>query len=250
MRLAMYRRKSQNPAQTVGQVGLPLIVFLLLLHIGLAFLFSEVKFFSTIHGLLVLVLGLYTALTAKDLVEVVPFGAYIVGSEVLWRMTKADVFWEYGKYAIVLIFLVALFKQKKPLKNLLWPLFSFLLLLPSIFLTLNSLGLTTKFRDALSFNLSGPLSLVVCVIFFSQVFMNQEAWIKTVWATVYPIIGILSLAVESTLTATRIVFGGESVFETSGGFGPNQVSAMLGLGALLLIIYAIQPGKIKGECWH
>ena len=247
MRLAMYRRKSQNPAKSVGQVSLSLNVFFLLLHIGLAFLFREVKFFSTIHALLVLFLGLYTALTAKDLVEVVPFGAYIIGAEVLWRMSKADVFWEYGKYAIVLIFLVAMFKQKKPLKNLLWPLFSFLLLLPSILLTLNSFGLTTKFRDTLSFTLSGPLSLVVCVIFFSQVSMNRETWIKTIWAAVYPIVGILSLAIESTLTATRIVFGSESVFETSGGFGPNQVSAILGLGALLLILYAIQPGKIKGK---
>ena len=70
---------------------------------------------------------------------------------------------------------------------------------------------------------------------------------KTVWAMVYPIIGILTLAVYSTLTATTINFGSESVFVTSGGYGPNQVSALLGLGAFLLIMWMIQTNKKGGR---
>lgn len=247
MRLALYQRQLKSPAQAVGQSGLPSILLLLLLHIGLAFLFREMNLFSTIHAILVLVVGLYTALTSKDLARVVPFVAYIMGAEVLWRMTKAGVFWEYGKYAIVLLLLVALIKQRKPIKNFFFPLLSFLLLLPSALLTIEALGFTERSREFISFNLSGPLAVFMCVIFFSQVTINQEMLKKTVWAAVYPIIGILTIAVMSSLTAAEIYFGTESIFETSGGFGPNQVSAVLGLGALLLILYAIQPSKFVGR---
>ncbi|MCK9246550.1 MAG: hypothetical protein M0P11_06305, partial [Anaerolineaceae bacterium] len=71
---------------------------MLLLHVGLAFLFRNFRIAATIHALLVLLLGLWTALTADNLVKVVPYAAYITGAELLWRMTRAGVFWEYGKY--------------------------------------------------------------------------------------------------------------------------------------------------------
>jgi O-antigen ligase len=246
MRLARYRKYSRSSVEPTAESGLTSVVLFLLLHVGLALLFREERLFSTIHALLVLVFGLYKAITAQDLAEVVPYAAYIMGAEVLWRMTKADVFWEYGKYAMVLLLTVALLKQRKPLKNFVWPLFSFLLLLPSIFLTVDAHGFSERSRELISFNLSGPLAVFVCLVFFSQVTLDQQGLKRAVWAAVYPIVSILTIALISTLTSTAIYFGSESVFETSGGFGPNQVSAALGLGALLLILYAIQP-RIKGR---
>jgi hypothetical protein len=52
-----------------------------------------------------------------------------------------------------------------------------------------------------------------------------------------PITGIAFLATFSTVTAPDITFGSESNFLTSGGYGPNQVSALLGLGALLCWLF-------------
>lgn len=243
----MYKKSLQNSEQATTHGNLGIISVMLLLHVGLALLFRQVAVFSTIHAIVVLILGIYTALTAKDITQVIPYAAYITGAEVLWRMTNAGIFWEFGKYGTAFLLLVALMKHGKSLKNYFWPIFAFLLLLPSIFLTINALGFNEQAREFISFNLSGPLAVFVCILLFSQVTLDQEGLRKTVWAAVYPIIGVLALAAFSTLTATDINFGSESVFETSGGYGPNQVSAVLGLGALLLIMYAIQPSKFKGR---
>ena len=125
----------------------------------------------------------------------------------------------------------------------------FIFLVPSILLTINRFGLSEKTRELISFNLSGPLSLSICMIFFSQFKIEIEYMKKWVWPAVYPILGVLTLAVYSTLTSTYIDFGSESLFVTSGGYGPNQVSAVLGLGALLLIMLAISEGKKIGRFW-
>jgi len=118
-----------------------------------------------------------------------------------------------------------------------------------VFASLEFLGVTERARQLISFNLSGPLALTVLLIFFSQVEMDYAELRKWVWAVVYPILGTLTLAVYNTITATEIVFTGESLSVTSGGFGPNQVSAVLSLGAFLLVMIAItQEGK-GGRFW-
>jgi len=223
------------------------IFWFIVLHIGLALLIDNFRFAATIHALLVFALGVWTALTSEDIREVIPYVAYIAGAEVLWRMSKAGVFWEFGKYAIIAILVLALIKNRKSLRQPGLPILYFLMFLPSIILTVDFLGWTNQAREFISFNLSGPLATAVCLLFFLQIKMDESLMTKTVWAMVYPIIGILTLAVYSTLTATTINFGSESVFVTSGGYGPNQVSALLGLGAFLLIMWMIQTNKKGGR---
>jgi len=60
-----------------------------------------------------------------------------------------------------------------------------------------------------------------------------------IWPAIYPIVGVFTLAMVSTLTAQELTFIMESNFVTSGGYGPNQVSAILGLGVLLLLLLQI-----------
>ncbi len=223
------------------------ILWLVVLHIGLALLIENFRFAATVHALLVFVLGIWIALTSEDIRKVIPYVAYIAGAEVLWRMSNASVFWEFGKYATIAILVIALVKNRTPLKKAWLPILYFLMFLPSIILTVGFLGWTDQAREFISFNLSGPLATAVCLLFFLQVRMDESLMTETIWAVVYPIVGILTLAVYSTLTATAIYFGSESVFVTSGGYGPNQVSALLGLGAFLLIMWMIQTHTKGGR---
>ncbi|HMN61040.1 MAG TPA: O-antigen ligase family protein, partial [Anaerolinea sp.] len=62
---------------------------------------------------------------------------------------------------------------------------------------------------------------------------------RTAWMISLPLVSILSLAAYATLTAQAIRFTTDSNFLTSGGFGPNQVSAVLGLGVVMMILYAV-----------
>ena len=175
--------------------------------------------------------------------DVVCVGAYIMGAEVLWRMTEANVFWEYGKYATAAVFLVALLSRKQTNKPVLAFVY-FLLLLPSAVLTATSLPLNWA-RMQISFNLSGPFALMVCSWFFSNLQLTKED-IHRLWRTALgPIVGIASIALYSTLTAQEIRFTDESNPITSGGFGPNQVSSALGLGALFALLYMLTEEKQK-----
>lgn len=224
------------------------ILLMVILHIVLALAMRSFTIFSTLHALIVFAIGAYIALTSKDIKAAIPIVGYITGAEVLWRMTRAGVFWEFGKYATIAILMLALLKKGKLKKSVL-PLLFFIVLIPSVIFTIDAFGFSERARELISFNLSGPLAASICILFFSHVETNLEEIKTWIWLTVYPILGILTLAAYSTITATEIDFGSESVFVTSGGYGPNQVSAVLGLGAILLVMLAISEGKKIGRFW-
>jgi hypothetical protein len=108
------------------------------------------------------------------------------------------------------------------------------MLLPSVWLVLVDLDLDTA-RDRLSFNLSGPLALMVCAWFCSQLRLSMKQVKQVFILLLGPVVGVAAITVFSTVTSD-ITFTGESNKLTSGGFGPNQVSAILGLGVLLTLL--------------
>lgn len=217
---------------------LVLWIFWILIHIPLALVVRQSSFAATVYAMITLILGLWFALFGREARRVVYVAAYIAGAEVLWRMSSAHIFWEFGKYAIVTIMLVYLLRTRQA-KMAGLPILYFLLLVVSIPLTIFNLPWNFA-RDAISFNLSGPLSLAVSVIFFLQVSLDWSERVKMAYYFAAPIVGIGSVAVWRTIIAQQILFSDNSNFTTSGGFGPNQVSAILGLGALLFLLLAMQ----------
>ncbi|HEX8217926.1 MAG TPA: O-antigen ligase family protein [Chloroflexia bacterium] len=211
-------------------------------HVPLALLMNQVREVGTLHALLTLGAGLWYALLGRDVVKVALVGAYITGAEVLWRMVDAGVIWEFGKYATIATFAIGIVRLHG-LKGTKLPLVYFLVMLPSGILTLSELGLDDA-RDQVSFNLSGPLALMVCAWFFSQVRLSTEQLQRLFLVAIGPIVGIATIALYSTFTAVSIRWSDESNFVTSGGFGPNQVSNALGLGALLAFVF-IRQGKVS-----
>jgi hypothetical protein len=69
---------------------------------------------------------------------------------------------------------------------------------------------------------------------------------RLAWWVILPIVGIASVTLYGILSAEAIEFGPASNFASSGGFGPNQVSAILGLGGgLALILFLTGTGIVK-----
>jgi len=221
------------------------LIFFILIHIPLALLLKQFSLIATLHGWAIFLVGVFLALTDSDGRRVAYIAAYIAGSDVLWRMTSARVFWEMGKYAIIAVMLLYLLR-KRQFKSAGLPIFYFGLLVVSMPLTLDFLPLNLA-RDAISFNLSGPLSLAVSAIFFLQITLDWQDREKLSQYLIAPVIGIGSISVWTTSKTQNIIFTGESNFITSGGFGPSQVSAMLGLGALLLLLLAFQQPSWFGR---
>lgn len=239
--LYLYREQGiaagQEPDDEVGGFRLNPLVFLAA-HIPLALLMSQFPFVSTIHAAATFIVSLWFAAMGRRVEQVAYAGAYIVGAEVLWRMTGAQTFWEFGKYAVVALFIISMARRSR-LQGPLLPFLYFALLLPSCVLTLMSESLGEA-RQQISFNLSGPLALMVSALFFSHVKLDAERlqWLRL--ALIAPIISIATIAIYATLTNPDIIFTGESNNATSGGYGPNQVSAALGLGAMLVLFFVLE----------
>jgi len=218
-------------------------VLFMLGHVLLAVIFFRVRSLSTYHGLAVTALGVFFILREKTPFKAICVCFYIAGAEVLWRMTGAHLFWEYGKYAVLLIASLGILKRGFRRPGL--PLTYFILLLPStmIFLYHSNSGvvLTEVARKDISFNLSGPVTLTACALFFSKASLTPAQFKKLLWIYLGPALGVALLTYFVMFTAEEIRFSANSNFTTSGGFGPNQISAVLGLGAFLCLVSLTQP---------
>ena len=209
----------------VEYVYLPLLI----LHLPLGILLYNSSVAAFLHPAIVMTIGLYWAIQKRQPIERVAFvAAYLIGSEVLWRMANAPIFWELGKYGSSLIMIVALFRRehfKIPNSILSYLLF----LIPSCFITFAIDDLYWA-KDKASFSMSGPICLFASSWFFSHVQLSLP---KLKWLMLIITIPLVSVAMTTlfyTLSNPDIEFNTESNLMTSGGFGPNQVSAMLGLG--------------------
>ena len=204
-------------------------------HTPLSLLFKKGSVVITWHARGALVVGVLLALTSRRWERAAYAAAYITGAEVFWRMRKAEVPWEFGKYAVVLILGIAILRMGN-LRRTMLPAVYFLLLLPSAILTLMTPS-AEEARGMLSFNLSGPLALAVCVAFFTGLrFSKREMrWIYV--SLLGPIFAIGVVGAETLRQFMPDEFGNDSNAIASGGFGPNQVSAALGLGILAAVLY-------------
>ena len=224
-----------------------LLVILLGIHAPLAYLMRISFIVATVHALTILALGLWFILRDKQPVRLIYLTGYIATADVLWRMTKAAVFWEYGKYLLCLLFLLGMVKWRGRARQFL-PLLYGILLLPSVFFTVSSHSLLESRLD-ISMNLSGPISLAIAALFFSGVKLGRQEISKLIFYTILPITGVAFLAIFKIYMVSDITFTFNSNATTSGGFGPNQVSAILGLGALLCWLFIITQKKFTTVCW-
>jgi O-antigen ligase len=232
-----YELLTEKLARVYGSAGVVLPLFFGA-HVLLALLMDRYRIVGSLHALATLMVGLWFAVWSRRSIEQVAYiGAYITGSEVLWRMSEAAVFWEMGKYATTAIFLAAILRSRN-WKAPSLPFIYFLLLLPSVALTLMKEDLSDA-RLMISGNMSGPLSLMISAWFFSRLTLSIAQLRRLFLVAIGPTIGVAAIAASSTITTSDIAFGNESNFITSGGFGPNQVSAALGLGALLALLYLL-----------
>jgi hypothetical protein len=209
----------------------------LLLHAVLGVALAKSALLSTAHAGLVLLLGLWWVLAAPQLERAAYLTAYVAGAETLWRMTRALLPWEFSKYAICAILVLALLRSGK-LRGGLLPFLFFVLLLPALVIPMANVDFAVL-SDQTSFNLSGPLTLAISVWFFSQVKLDTAQLQRLLLALMGPVAGIAAVSLTGIVTAKELIFIDDSNPAMSGGFGPNQVSAVLGFGAVCCLLWAM-----------
>ena len=91
-------------------------------------------------------------------------------------------------------------------------------------------------RKAVAFNLSGPILLGLCAIYFYKREISFDKLLDMLFVMLLPVLSMLSLLYFKSPDVRQISFGGGANFAASGGYGPNQVSTILGLGMFILAV--------------
>ncbi|HMS64791.1 MAG TPA: O-antigen ligase family protein [Ignavibacteria bacterium] len=205
----------------------------LALNIGIALSMLADKNLSLVLSVLILLIGIARIISKKNTDGSAHlFAGYVVGIEVLFRMNAGGIGYEYGKYAVIIFFVTAMIFERSK-KNIPPAFIIFMLLLiPSIFIA--KFPTFDETRQLVSFNLSGPTALFVSVIYFYQRKVPIAQLKKLFLAILYPIVGMSIFIFFRSGSLEDAKFTTESNFQTSGGFGPNQVSTMFGLGVLII----------------
>ena len=207
-----------------------------LLHVPLAVVMQKYTAVATAHALVSWIGGIMLAASGARPATVICTAGYIAGAEVLWRAAQARVFYEGGKYAICAVLLSSMFRLRLLQINK-GALLYFVLLIPSAFVTLK--GNDFQFaRELLSFNLSGPFALAVCITYFGQVRVAPRELVDLLWTMLGPLLGLASICSIATFGTDDVSFEStESNFQTSAGAGPNQVSSVLGWGVVCAFLW-------------
>lgn len=215
----------------------------------LAFILLTNPVFANAHAALIVGLSAWAVLRWNS-VGIVSLAAYVAACDVLWRMMGAEVPWELAKYIIVFLCLGGIIRLGRKARWNSLPLVYFLALLPSISVVLPHYRESSiDLLRAMSFNLSGPLSLFASAWFASQLTLNHRDLRRILMCVVGSVLAISVIALVSTRSAVDLSFTSESNLATSGGFGPNQVSVILGLGALGSILLALDAYVDSWKRW-
>lgn len=216
-------------------------------HIALAVIVFILPFLSTIYGLLIPVLGtLYVFKTQNKHNEVLWISAYVIASEVFLRMTEGNIVHEVAKYEVIYFMVLGLFYRGFSRHALIYILF-LLLLVPGIIYGAFELSFDVNVRKAILFNILGPICLGVSAIYCYQRPITANTIYKILAFTGFPIVTIVTYLFLKTPNVKDAVTGTSSNFATSGGFGPNQVSTILGLGMIVFFTLFLLYSKTKKE---
>lgn len=219
--------------------------YFILVHVIIALMVFVLPFLSMLYALLIPVVGLFLVFRSKNKNnEVLYVSAYLIGVEVFLRMTGGNFSNEYVKMLVVFFMLTGMFYSAVSTKSFVY-FFYLLLLIPGIFVSVSTADFNIDIKKALVFNLSGPVCLGV-----SSIYMFKR---KILFKDLQNIILVMGLPIISTVvflflynpSVKDVVTGTQSNFETSGGFGPNQVSTILGLGMFVFFSQLLLFSKSK-----
>ena len=219
--------------------------FLLLLHAVIALAVFAIPFLSKLYALFIPIAGFFIVYRTKNANnEVLYIAAYLVGVEVFLRMTGGNFNNEFVKVNVIFFMLLGMIYSNFSINAFLYWFF-LILLIPGILITATVFNPSIDIKKSLVFNLSGPVCLAI-----SSIYMFKR---RILFSDLQNILVAMALPIVSTTvylflfnpSVRDVVTGTQSNFETSGGFGPNQVSTVLGLGMFIFFTQLVLFSKSK-----
>lgn len=218
---------------------------LALIHVGIALALFYIPFLSKIYAVLIAVFGTAYIINKNNRNnEVLYVSAYLVGAEVFLRMTGGNLNNEYVKTVVSMWMLLGFVLSGFSKSSVVYWLY-FLLLVPALLVTMSNQDINLEIKKAIVFNISGPICLGLCALYCYNrpITFTQLQNILIFFGL--PIIATLVYLVLYNPSVKDVITGTQSNFATSGGFGPNQVATILGLGMFVFFCQLIFMSKSK-----
>lgn len=222
-------------------------IALILFHIFLGFIIYTIPEIAKIYSLLITVLGFYYIFKSKNNDnEVLLVAGYFVGIEVFLRMTNGVPSYEFSKYMVILCMLIGMY-YKGVHKNSIIYWIALILLLPSVVIATQTFTLDNlDVRNTIMFNLLGPLCLGISAIYCYSRSISFKDLNSVLLAVLLPIISTtVYLILYTPANLKEVLITTSSNYNTSGGFGPNQVATLLGLAMFIVFSRIIFETKDK-----
>jgi len=179
--------------------------------------------------------------------EALMAAGYIAGAEVFYRMTGGMAFYETGKYSVILFLLLGMFYKGASSKTIPYWIY-LLILIPGIVMASITLDYDVVFRKAIAFNLSGPVCLGVAALYCYYKKIGIHQFHSVLMMLVLPLIANMAYLYFYTPSIGESLMNGTNAnFAASGGYGPNQISTVMGVGAFILFtrLFAIKDKLVN-----
>lgn len=222
-----------------------LYLYLILFHVGIGAAVYFIPLFSKLYGFSLFLLGAYYVIKTQNRNnEALMAAAYVVGAEVLLRMTGGNISYEFSKYGVIILIFIGAYFSGFSRSALPYWLF-LLLLVPSVIISTFVLNFDTNMRTTIAFNISGPVCLGLSSIYTFRRKITVGDMNSILLSLGLPIVSTTIYLTLYTPSIRDVVTGTGSNFATSGGFGPNQVATFLGLGMFIFFSRIILTSKSK-----
>jgi hypothetical protein len=221
--------------------------FLILIHAIIGLVIFAVPFLSKIFAFLIPVVGFAIVVKNQNKNnEVIFVSAYLVGVEVFLRMTGGNFNNEYVKFLVIIFMVIGMFYSNFSIRSFLYVVF-LLLLIPGTLVVASIDNVDFDLKKAIFFNLSGSFCLAIASIYMYKKRLLFSELQNVLVAIGLPIVSTVIYMFLFNPSVRDVVTGTQSNFETSGGFGPNQVSTILGLGMFVFFSQLVLFSKSKIE---
>jgi hypothetical protein len=227
-----------------GPARIPRWIVLACLIIAQALLarfMTQQPMLGLVQAMSIMALVLYGAVR-RNVALLLCVAAYLPGAEITWRQAQVAVPYSFSPYlmtGIALLSITTVYNKLTRAGRL--ACMYFLLMLPATLITFTTTGPSA--RKLVAFALAGPAALAALVVLCSQLTIAGWLYRRILWIMLISGIGPIAIALTAISdyigSYGAIDFGTESNAITSGGFGPVQVSSLMGLTVLVGILLVL-----------
>jgi hypothetical protein len=159
-------------------------------------------------------------------------------------MTGGNITYEFSKYEVMIFLFLGMYYKGFSRGAIPYWLF-LLLLVPGVVMTGFVLDYDSDIKNSIAFNISGPVCLAFSALYTYRRKIALEQINNILLCIGLPIISCTVYLIFYTPNIRDIITGTASNYETSGGFGPNQVATFLGLGMFIFFSRIILESRSK-----